>query len=101
MKKLIFASLALLLVFTVPVMADNSSEPAAFQALSNLTAPGQMAPDNMTDEQLAAVQGQQSASMNDDGPRPVTLIFVETIAGCYDCNKFSGIFATAFEVEAE
>lgn len=64
MKKLILASIALLLVFAVaPAMAvdksNYSSEPAAFQALSNLSAPGQTALNTMTDEQLAAVEGQR------------------------------------------
>lgn len=89
MKKLIFASLALLLVFAaVPVMADNSSDPAAFQALSNLTDPGQVALDQMTDKQLASVEGQN------------TSISVATIASCDDCNNLYGWFYTVFDVSA-
>ena len=65
MKKLILASLALLLVFAVvPAMAgeksSNGQDPAVFQALSKLSVPGQMALNVMTDEQLAAVEGQRS-----------------------------------------
>ena len=88
MKKLILASFALLLVFAVaPVaMADNSSEPAAFQALSKLTAPGQMTLDTMNDEQLASVEGQGNPT-----------IFV--LVGCLDCTEFSG--EIEFELEAD
>jgi hypothetical protein len=62
MKKLILTSLALLLVFAgAPAMAgdksDTSMEPAAFQALSNLSVPEQMALNTMTDKQLAVVEG--------------------------------------------
>ena len=65
MKKLILASIALLLVFAVvPAMAgdksSNSPEPAAFQALSKLSTLGQTDLNKMTDEQLAAVEGQSS-----------------------------------------
>jgi hypothetical protein len=63
MKKLILVSIAMLLVFTVvPAIAGEksslSSEPAVFQALSNLSVPGQMALNTMSDEQLAAIEGQ-------------------------------------------
>ena len=52
MKKLILASLAVLLVAAGPAMAGE------FQALSKLSVPGQTALKVMTDDQLAAVEGQ-------------------------------------------
>ena len=66
MKKLILASFALLLVSAVvPAMAgeksNNSVEPAAFQALSQLSVPEQMTLDTMTDKELAAVEGAGSS----------------------------------------
>jgi hypothetical protein len=54
MKKLILASLAVLLLAAGPVMAGE------FQALSKLSVPGQTALKVMTDDQLAAVEGQGS-----------------------------------------
>ena len=62
MKKLILTTIALLLVFAVvPAMAGdksgNSMEPAAFQALSNLSVSGQVALNAMTDKELATVEG--------------------------------------------
>jgi len=64
MKKLILASLALLLVVAAgPAMAgeptSQSQDTAMFQALSNLSEPGQVALNVMTDDQLAAVEGQR------------------------------------------
>jgi len=64
MKKMILASLALLLAFAVmPAMAGekaiNNQDPAAFQALSKLSVPGQTVLNKMTDEQLAKVEGQR------------------------------------------
>lgn len=64
MKKLILASLALLLVFAAgPAMAgeqtSQSQDPAMFQALSKLSVPGQVALNVMTDDQLDAVEGQR------------------------------------------
>ena len=53
MKKLILASLALLVVAAGPAMAGE------FQALSKLSVPGQTALKVMTDDQLAAVEGQR------------------------------------------
>lgn len=69
MKKLILTTIALLLVFAVvPAMAGdksgNSMEPAAFQALSNLSVSGQVALNAMTDKELAAVEGQRRISIN-------------------------------------
>jgi hypothetical protein len=52
MKKLILASLAVLLLAAGPAMAGE------FQALSKLSVPGQTALKVMTDDQLAAVEGQ-------------------------------------------
>jgi hypothetical protein len=52
MKKLILASLALLMVAAGPAMAGE------FQALSKLSVPGQTALTVMTDDQLAKVEGQ-------------------------------------------
>jgi len=54
MKKLILASLAVLLVTAGPAMAGE------FQALSKLSVPGQTALKVMTDDQLAAVEGMSS-----------------------------------------
>ena len=63
MKKMILVSLALLLAFAViPAMAGekaiNNQDPAAFQALSKLSVPGQTVLNKMTDEQLANVKGE-------------------------------------------
>jgi hypothetical protein len=52
MKKLILASLAVLLVAAGPAMAGE------FQALSKLSGPGQTALKVMTDDQFASVEGQ-------------------------------------------
>jgi hypothetical protein len=64
MKKLILASLALLLVCSaIPVMAGeksiDSQEPATFQALSKLSGPGQVVLNKMSDEQLSKVEGER------------------------------------------
>ena len=64
MKKLILASLALLLVVAAgPAMAgeptSQSQDTAMFQALSKLSGPGQTALNVMTDKQLDAVEGQR------------------------------------------
>lgn len=100
MKKLIFASLALLLVFAAvpvmadndsaptapgPVMADNGSDPTGFQALSNLTAPGQMALDTMTDQDLASTEGQGRTSISIN-------------ISCDNCNLLAGV--AFFEIYA-
>jgi membrane protein implicated in regulation of membrane protease activity len=63
MKKLILASLALLLICSaIPVMAGekaiDSQEPATFQALSKLSGPGQVVLSKMSDEQLSKVEGE-------------------------------------------
>jgi hypothetical protein len=68
MKK-ILVSLALLLAFAViPAMAGekaiNNQDPAAFQALSKLSAPGQTVLNKMTDEQLAKIEGQRRIRIN-------------------------------------
>lgn len=62
MKKLILASLALLLVCSaIPVMAGekaiDSQEPATFQALSKLSGPG-IVLNKMSNEQLSKVEGE-------------------------------------------
>jgi hypothetical protein len=62
MKKLILASLALLLICSASsVMAGekyiDSQEPATFQALSELSGPGQVVLNKMSDEQLSKVEG--------------------------------------------
>lgn len=63
MKKLILASLALLLVCSaVPTMAGEKStdrqDPATFQALSKLSGPGQIVLNTMSDDQLSKVEGE-------------------------------------------
>ncbi len=56
-------SLALLVVAAGPAMAgeptSQSQDTAMFQALSTLSGPGQTALNVMTDDQLAAVEGQR------------------------------------------
>jgi len=69
MKKLILASLALLLICSaIPVMAGeksiDSQEPATFQALSKLSGPGQVVLNKMSDEQLSKVEGEGWRSFN-------------------------------------
>jgi hypothetical protein len=100
MKKRIFTSLALLLVLAAvpvladndsaptapgPVLADNGSAPAGFQALSNLTAPGQMALDTMTDQDLASTEGQGRTS-------------ISLNISCDNCNVLAGYIV--FEIYA-
>jgi hypothetical protein len=63
MKKLILASLALLLICSaIPAMAGekaiDSQEPATFQALSKLSGPGQVVLSKMSDVQLSKVEGE-------------------------------------------
>lgn len=69
MKKLILASLALLLVCSaIPAMAGeksiDSQEQATFQALSKLSGPGQVVLNKMSDEQLSKVEGEGWRSFN-------------------------------------
>jgi GTP-binding protein EngB required for normal cell division len=63
MKKLILASLALLLICSaIPAMAGekaiDNQEPAMFQALSKLSGPGQVVLNKMSDEQLSKIEGE-------------------------------------------
>lgn len=97
MKKLILATLALLLVCAVvPAMAgekSNSLEPATFQALSNLSTPGQVALNAMTDDQLAAVEGQRRIKINVARVRQTNVQVNNLCAACFASQNQSN---TAF-----
>jgi hypothetical protein len=75
MKKLILASLALLMVAAGPAMAGE------FQALSKLSVPGQTSLSAMTDKQLAAVEGQSSRRRGRNGSVQVAVgnVLVNTV----------------------
>jgi len=83
MKKLILASLALLLVCSaIPAMAGeksiDSQEPAVFQALSKLSGPGQVVLNKMSDEQLSKVEGEGYFNFQ----KNVAVIKVNNINAC-------------------
>jgi hypothetical protein len=79
MKKLILASLALLLVAAGPAMAGE------FQALSKLSVPGQTALKSMTDNQLAAVEGQGRRGRHGRVNINVQVAVLEQINVCVLC----------------
>lgn len=94
MKKLILTTIALLLVLAVvPAMAGdksgNSMEPAAFQALSNLTVPGQVALNAMTDKELAAVEGQRRISINSARVRQTNVSIGNVCVIAFSCQNQS------------
>ena len=85
MKKLVLASLALLFVCSsIPAMAGEKSltsqEPAAFQALSKLSVPGQVVLNKMNDKQLSKVEGAKGFSFNYQ--RNSSKIRVNNFAAC-------------------
>jgi hypothetical protein len=87
MKKMIVASLALLLAFAViPAMAGekpiNNQDPAAFHALSKLSVPGQTVLNKMTDDQLAKIEGRKTLNLNISSIRQRNIAVFACLAIC-------------------
>jgi GTP-binding protein EngB required for normal cell division len=93
MKKLILASLALLLICSaIPVMAGeksiDSQEPAMFQALSKLSGPGQVVLNKMSDEQLSKVEG---ARWGVNIQKNISKVNANNFVACIVCSVGSAV----------
>lgn len=96
MRKLSLASAALFLALAVvPAMAgdksNNSPKPASFQALSQLSAPGQIALAKMTDKELATVEGQRVVVIKSNRARVSQRNLAACLALCGAQANYSGI----------